>query len=164
MEAIWDELTHEAKPLESPAWHKQALLETEHRLATGQEKSVDWQKAKIELRKRFEWKSDYSLPHWMIWLTGGSSMKNRAKDWESTSLTLSSLILIPWRYMAGFILKFLAITGCYPKDFLITITNRLSFIHRRDVEQKQHTAELLVQWPYSKSASMHNVECLFWLR
>jgi hypothetical protein len=54
MEAIWDELTHEAKPLESPAWHKQALQETEHRLATGQEQSVDWQKAKIELRKRFE--------------------------------------------------------------------------------------------------------------
>ena len=54
MEAIWDELTHEAKPLKSPAWHKQALQETKQRLATGQEQSVDWQKAQIELRKRFE--------------------------------------------------------------------------------------------------------------
>jgi Putative addiction module component len=24
MEAIWDDLTHEAESLESPAWHKQA--------------------------------------------------------------------------------------------------------------------------------------------
>ncbi len=54
MEAIWDDLTHEEESLVSPDWHKQALQETEHRLATGQEQSVDWQKAKIELRKRFE--------------------------------------------------------------------------------------------------------------
>ena len=54
MEAIWDDLTHEEESLESPDWHKQSLLETEHRLTTGQEQIVDWQKAKIELRKRFE--------------------------------------------------------------------------------------------------------------
>ena len=54
MEAVWDYLTHEAESLESPDWHKQALQETEHRLATGQEQSVDWQEAKTELRKRFE--------------------------------------------------------------------------------------------------------------
>jgi hypothetical protein len=54
MEAIWEDLTHEMESLESPDWHNQALQETEHRLATGQEQLVDWQKAKTELRKRFE--------------------------------------------------------------------------------------------------------------
>jgi len=53
-EVIWDDLTHEEESLESPDWHKLALQETEDRLATGQEHSVEWKKAKIELRKRFE--------------------------------------------------------------------------------------------------------------
>ena len=53
-EVIWVDLTHEEESLESPDWHKLALQETEDRLATGQEHSVEWKKAKIELRKRFE--------------------------------------------------------------------------------------------------------------
>ena len=54
MEAIWEDLSNEEEQVESPDWHKKALQETEHRLSTGQEKIVDWQDAKKELRKRFE--------------------------------------------------------------------------------------------------------------
>jgi phosphoribosylanthranilate isomerase len=54
MEAIWEDLSNEEEQVESPDWHKKALQETEHRLNTGQEKTVDWQDAKKELRQRYE--------------------------------------------------------------------------------------------------------------
>ncbi len=54
MEAIWKDLSNEEEHVESPEWHKQALDDTERRLSSGQEKIVDWQDAKKELRKRFE--------------------------------------------------------------------------------------------------------------
>jgi len=54
MEAIWEDLSYEEEQIESPDWHKKALQETEHRLSSGQEKIMDWQDAKKELRKRFE--------------------------------------------------------------------------------------------------------------
>jgi len=54
MEAIWVDLSDEEEQLESPDWHKKALEETELRLRSGQEKIVDWQDAKEDLRKRFE--------------------------------------------------------------------------------------------------------------
>jgi hypothetical protein len=54
MEAIWEDLSREAEQVESPQWHREALEETERRFQSGQEKVVDWQDAKKELRKRFE--------------------------------------------------------------------------------------------------------------
>ena len=54
MEAIWEDLSNEEEQVESPDWHKKTLQETKRRLSTGQEKIVDWQEAKEELRKRFE--------------------------------------------------------------------------------------------------------------
>ena len=54
METIWEDLSREDEEVESPGWHQQALLETERRLNAGQEKIVDWQAAKRELRNRFE--------------------------------------------------------------------------------------------------------------
>jgi hypothetical protein len=54
MEAIWEDLSHEEEQVESPDWHKKALQETELLLSSGQEKIVDWQEAKKDLRKRFE--------------------------------------------------------------------------------------------------------------
>jgi hypothetical protein len=54
MEAIWEDLSNEEEQVESPDWRKEALQETERRLSTGQEKIVDWQDAKKELRKQFE--------------------------------------------------------------------------------------------------------------
>ena len=54
MEAIWDDLSKGDEELESPEWHREALRETEERLASGEEKLIDWETAKKELRKRFE--------------------------------------------------------------------------------------------------------------
>ena len=54
MEAIWEDLSNEEDQIESPDWHKKVLQETECRLSSGQEKIVDWQYAKKDLRKRFE--------------------------------------------------------------------------------------------------------------
>ena len=54
MEAIWEDLSKEEEQIESPDWHQKALQQTERRLSSGQEKIVDWQDAKRELRERFE--------------------------------------------------------------------------------------------------------------
>ena len=54
MEAIWEDLLKEGEEIESPNWHQEALQETEHRLKSGEEKTVDWHAAKKELRERFE--------------------------------------------------------------------------------------------------------------
>lgn len=54
VDALWADLLSEEELLESPAWHKKALQETENRLAEGKERIVDWHTAKQELRKHFE--------------------------------------------------------------------------------------------------------------
>ena len=54
MEAIWEDLATDDEMVESPTWHQQALQETESRLSSGQEKIINWQDTKKELRKRFE--------------------------------------------------------------------------------------------------------------
>lgn len=55
MEAIWDKLSQESDQIESPDWHREALDETQGRLESGQESTMDWSEAKKGLRKRFEW-------------------------------------------------------------------------------------------------------------
>lgn len=52
MEELWESLSAEATRLESPAWHGEALRETEQRYGAGQEQPVDWAIAKQELRER----------------------------------------------------------------------------------------------------------------
>jgi hypothetical protein len=54
VDALWADLLSEEELLESPAWHKKALQETEKRFAEGKERIVDWHTAKQELRKHFE--------------------------------------------------------------------------------------------------------------
>lgn len=54
MEAIWTDLSQNDTEVESPAWHAEALRETEARVDTGEEKIADWENAKRELRSRFE--------------------------------------------------------------------------------------------------------------
>ena len=54
METIWAELSRSESEVESPAWHQEALRDTEARVAEGRERIADWEKAKAELRKRFE--------------------------------------------------------------------------------------------------------------
>lgn len=45
-----DEITIHDSEFESPAWHKDALAETESRYDTGQEELIDWDEAKKLLR------------------------------------------------------------------------------------------------------------------
>jgi hypothetical protein len=54
MEALWADLSKSDAEVESPAWHKEALRETEASLAAGQVRIADWEIAKQELRKQFE--------------------------------------------------------------------------------------------------------------
>jgi len=51
MEALWADLSRDEAELESPAWHADALRETSERRARGEEKILDWERAKAELRK-----------------------------------------------------------------------------------------------------------------
>lgn len=54
MEAIWQDLSEKEENVQSPAWHLEALKETEQRCEEGKETILDWRDAKRELRKRFE--------------------------------------------------------------------------------------------------------------
>jgi len=54
MEALWEALSRGGDEVESPAWHRDILKETEARVAAGRERIADWEVAKRELRKRFE--------------------------------------------------------------------------------------------------------------
>ncbi len=54
MEFLWAELTFEEKKYYSPDWHKDALSETENRMAEGKEKIIDWNEAKQLLRNDFK--------------------------------------------------------------------------------------------------------------
>ncbi len=51
METLWAELSRDEAELESPAWHADALRETSERVACGEEKILDWEQAKADLRK-----------------------------------------------------------------------------------------------------------------
>jgi len=54
IEAIWEDLLSSSEHVESPAWHAEALKETESRVEAGLEEPVDWEQAKAKLRKEFE--------------------------------------------------------------------------------------------------------------
>ena len=54
MEALWADLSRSDADLKSPDWHEEALSETEQRLAAGNEELVEWDEAKLALRKRFD--------------------------------------------------------------------------------------------------------------
>jgi hypothetical protein len=54
MEAIWMALSKSDAEVESPTWHSEALRETEDRVSRGEERILEWEIAKRELRKRFE--------------------------------------------------------------------------------------------------------------
>ena len=51
METIWEDLSK--TEVLAPAWHEQALKETEDRVSKGLEQPVDWKEAKDQLRSRF---------------------------------------------------------------------------------------------------------------
>ena len=54
MDALWDDLTHDAEPFQSPAWHEDVLKETQQRVDNGEVEVLDWEKAKELLRKQLK--------------------------------------------------------------------------------------------------------------
>ena len=52
MEALWEDLSRNAVVLESPEWHRDVLEARENRIASGDARFADWEKAKADIRKR----------------------------------------------------------------------------------------------------------------
>jgi putative addiction module component (TIGR02574 family) len=49
MEALWDDLAHDAIELASPEWHADALSDAAKAVSEGQASFIDWEKAKQSL-------------------------------------------------------------------------------------------------------------------
>lgn len=54
MDALWDDLTHDLEPFQSPAWHEDVLKETQQLVDNGEVEVLDWEKAKELLRKQLK--------------------------------------------------------------------------------------------------------------
>ena len=54
IEALWSDLAQKDELVTNPDWHQEELSNTGKEFDAGRIKSVDWQEAKKELRKRFE--------------------------------------------------------------------------------------------------------------
>jgi hypothetical protein len=52
MEAIWDDLCRKADSIPSPSWHKKVLKEREDSVKKGDEKFVNWNSAKKNIRNK----------------------------------------------------------------------------------------------------------------
>lgn len=52
MEALWENLSVDPTAIESPAWHEEVLRERESRIASGEAKFIDWEKAKADILRR----------------------------------------------------------------------------------------------------------------
>jgi hypothetical protein len=52
MEALWEDLSRNADALKSPEWHRDVLEDREQRIASGEARFSDWDKAKDDIRKR----------------------------------------------------------------------------------------------------------------
>ena len=52
MEALWADLCRHEEEIQSPPWHEEILKEREGKVRSGEERSVDWEIAKKELRDR----------------------------------------------------------------------------------------------------------------
>ena len=50
MEVLWADLSERAADEAVPAWHAEVLAERERRLAAGEERVLDWDEAKRQLR------------------------------------------------------------------------------------------------------------------
>ena len=50
MEFIWDDLCKKADSIPSPPWHKKVLDEREEGIKRGEEKFLDWETAKRNIR------------------------------------------------------------------------------------------------------------------
>jgi hypothetical protein len=54
MEALWTDLSRNEAQIESPAWHGDVLHDREEKIKSGEEKFIDWETAKKQLRDRLK--------------------------------------------------------------------------------------------------------------
>ncbi len=52
MEALWEDLSHNADALDSPDWHREVLEEREQRIASGEARFTGWEEAKADIRRQ----------------------------------------------------------------------------------------------------------------
>lgn len=52
MEAIWADLSRDESQIESPEWHGMILRERDAKVKSGEEKPIEWEAAKKQLRKK----------------------------------------------------------------------------------------------------------------
>jgi len=52
MELLWEDISASPERFESPSWHKELLDERRQRIAEGKAQFVDWEAAKVEIRKK----------------------------------------------------------------------------------------------------------------
>jgi hypothetical protein len=47
---IWDDISHNSPDFPSPNWHGDILKERDAKMKSGEDKSIDWELAKKQLR------------------------------------------------------------------------------------------------------------------
>jgi Putative addiction module component len=52
MESLWESLSANPAAVESPAWHEEELRVRENKIASGEAKYIDWEKAKADIRRK----------------------------------------------------------------------------------------------------------------
>ena len=52
MEALWQSLSTDPAAIESPAWHEEELAGREGKIESGEAKFVEWERAKVDIRRR----------------------------------------------------------------------------------------------------------------
>ncbi len=50
IEMVWDDICHNSPDFQSPSWHKKILEERDKKIASGEDKLIDWEDAKISMR------------------------------------------------------------------------------------------------------------------
>jgi hypothetical protein len=79
MEVLWADLSRNEENIQSPSWHGHVLEEREARVKSGQDKFIDWEAAKQELRDRLTWRSSSCLQREVntsastVWFTRSNS-------------------------------------------------------------------------------------------
>ena len=52
IETVWDDIIHNSPDFPSPSWHKNILDERDAKIASGEDKLIDWECAKKKMRNR----------------------------------------------------------------------------------------------------------------
>jgi len=50
LELIWDDISHNSPNFPSPSWHEEILKARDAKIASGEDKLIDWESAKKQMR------------------------------------------------------------------------------------------------------------------